>query len=287
MKTAIVTDSNSGIFPEEGEKRGVFILPMPVILDGQEYFEGVNLTSQTFYEKLRDGAEASTSQPAPGDVLALWKKIFAQGFDQIVHIPMSSGLSSSCHTALALAEEHYDGSVFVVDNHRVSVTLRDAVLDALRLKKQGKSAREIQKALEDNAFHSLIYLGVDTLKYFKKNGRCTAAAAALSAVLGIKPLLCCDGERFDVCAKIRGAANCRKKELEAALETAQTLRTGPDTPLSIGAASSFTDPGEASRWFEQVREAFPQDDVHYEPLPFSVVCHTGPDAFGMGISRKL
>lgn len=283
MKTAIVTDTNCGIFPAEGEKLGVFALPMPVILDGKEYFEGVDLTHQEFYRRMEEGADASTSQPAPGDVMALWEKVLGQGYDEIVHLPMSSGLSASCQTALGLAEE-FKGKVKVVDNHRVSVTQYDGVMDALALAARGKTAAEIKEALERTGLESVIFLGVDTLKYFKKNGRCTAATAALGTVLNIKPLLKCDGERFDAIAKVRGTVNCRKKLLEAAVAAADELRRGG--AISVGVAGSFSDEAEEKAWLAEVREAFPNDRIHFEPLSFSVTCHTGPNAFGMGISRR-
>ena len=187
MKTAIVTDSNSGIFPQKGEELGIFVLPMPVILDGQQYFEGVDLTPQAFYQRLEDGADASTSQPAPGDVIALWERVLGQGYDQIVHIPMSSGLSASCATAQGLAAD-FDGKIQVADNHRVSVSQYDAVMDAIALAREGLDAAAIRRELEAGGMDSVIYLGVDTLKFFKKNGRCTAATAALGTVLNIKPL---------------------------------------------------------------------------------------------------
>lgn len=284
MKTAIMTDSNCGIFPEEGKKRGLFVLPMPVILDGKEYFEGVDLDHKSFYQRLEEGADASTSQPAPGDVLALWESVLDQGYDEIVHIPMSSGLSASYQTALGLADE-WKGKVRVVDNHRVSVTQYDSVMDALALQAQGKTAGEIKSELERTGLESVIFLGVDTLKFFKKNGRCTAATAALGTVLNIKPLLKCDGERFDAVAKVRGTAGCRKKLLEAAVEAADELREAG--PISIGVAGSFSDTGEDRAWFEEVQAAFPEDRLHFEPLSFSVACHTGPNAFGLGISRQV
>lgn len=284
MKTAIVTDTNCGIFPEKGKELGIFTLPMPVILDGKEYFEGVDLTHQEFYQRLEGGADASTSQPAPGDVLALWEAVLGQGYDEIVHIPMSSGLSASYHTALGLAAE-FKGKVRVVDNHRISVSEYDGVMDAMALASQGKNAAEIKAELERTGLESIIYLGVDTLKYFKKNGRCTAATAALGTVLNIKPLLKCDGARFDAVAKVRGAINCRKKLLEAAVEAADDLRRGG--PISIGVAGSFADRAEEEGWFEEVKAVFPNDPIHFEPLSFSVICHTGPNAFGLGISRRV
>lgn len=284
MKTAIVTDTNCGIFPAEGEKLGIFTLPMPVILDGKEYFEGVDLTHQAFYRRLEENADASTSQPAPGDVMALWERVLEMGYDEIVHLPMSSGLSASCQTATGLAAE-FKGKVQVVDNHRVSVTQYDGVMDAVALARQGKTAAEIKGALERTGLESVIFLGVDTLKYFKKNGRCTAATAALGTVLNIKPLLKCDGERFDAVAKVRGAVNCRRKLLEEAAAAADELRAVG--PISVGVAGSFSDEAEEKAWLEEVRAALPNDPIHFEPLSFSVTCHTGPNAFGLGISRRV
>ena len=284
MKTAIVADTNCGIFPEDGKKLGIFTLPMPVILDGKEYFEGVDLDHRGFYEKLESGADASTSQPAPGDVMSMWESVLAQGYDEIVHIPMSSGLSASYQTARSLAKE-FGGKVQVVDNHRVSVSEYDSVMDAITLAAQGKTAAEIKRELERTGLESVIYLGVDTLKFFKKNGRCTAATAALGTVLNIKPLLKCDGERFDAIAKVRGTANCRKKLLEAAVAAADELRAGG--AISVGVAGSFADKAQADAWFAEVKAAFPDDTLHFEPLSFSVSCHTGPSAFGVGISRRV
>ncbi len=286
MKTAIVTDSNSGIFPEKGKELGIFVLPMPVILDGKTYFEGVDLTHQEFYQRLAAGADATTSQPAPADVEAMWDSVLAQGFDQIVHIPMSSGLSASCATAQGLAAD-YDGKVQVVDDHRISVSEYDAVMDAIAMAKEGMDAAAIRAELEAGGMDSVIYLGVDTLKYFKKNGRCTATTAALGAVLNIKPLLKCDGERFDAIAKVRGVANCRKQAAElAAQAAAEMLEKG--WSVSVGVAGSFQDPEAEASWVEQVQAALPAGvGMHFEPLSFSVICHTGPDAFGMGISRRL
>lgn len=285
MKVAIVTDSNSGIFPDKGKELGIFVLPMPVILDGKEYFEGVDLDHQAFYQKLEAGADASTSQPAPGDVIALWEQILGQGYDQIVHIPMSSGLSASCTTAQGLAAE-FDGKVQVVNDHRVSVSQYDAVMDAIALAGEGLDAVTIREQLEAGGPDSVIYLGVDTLKYFKKNGRCTAATAALGTVLNIKPLLKCDGERFDAIAKVRGTVNCRKKLVESVVQAVAELQD-QGYPVSVGVASSFVDPDQARQWTQQLQEAVPGVSVHYEPLSFSVICHTGPDAFGVGVSRRL
>jgi len=285
LKTAIVTDSNSGIFPNEGRELDIFIQPMPVILDEKEYFEGVNLEHRDFFRMLQEGADASTSQPAPGDVEELFHRVLGAGFDELVYIPMSSGLSASCQTAQMLAQD-FNGKVQVVDNHRISVTQRDSVMDAKRMCEQGASAAEIKAALEAAAMDSLIYLGVDTLKYFKKNGRCTPATALLGSVFNIKPILKCDGERFDAVAKVRGLAAAQKKLLETAQAAADKLRPEGGR-LSVGAAGSFVDPEAEQAWAQLVHEAFPNDNFRYQPLSFSIVCHTGPNAFGMGFSKEM
>ena len=284
MRTAILTDSNSGIFPEEGERLGVFVMPMPVIIDGKNYVEGVNLTHKDFYQRMAEGAEVSTSQPSPGDVMSMFDQIFSEGYDELVYIPMSSGLSSSYRTAKMLSGE-YEGKVQVVDNHRISVTLYASVLRAKSLAEQGIGAWGIRAVLEATAMNSVVYLGVDTLKYLKKNGRCTPTVAALGDVLGIKPLLICQGERFDRCGLPRSVAACQKALLERTKEAAGTLRPAGGK-LDIGAASTFLNAEDEEDWRQQIQEAFPGDNVHYEPLSFSIACHTGPNAFGVGISRQ-
>lgn len=284
MRTAILTDSNSGIFPVEGDRLGIFVMPMPVILDGREYFEGVDLTPKEFYQRMAEGAEASTSQPSPGDVTAMFDRILSQGYDELVYIPMSSGLSSSYQTARILAEE-YEGRVQVVNNHRVSITLYASVLQAKALADREMEANEIRAALEATAMDSVIYLGVNTLKYFKKNGRCTPAVATLGDALNLKPLLVCRGERFDRCSLTRSVPACQRALLERVRDAADALRV-PGEKLDIGAASTFVSTEAEEDWEQQVREAFPGDHVHYEPLSFSVACHTGPNAFGVGVSRQ-
>lgn len=285
MKTAILTDSNSGIFPEEGERWGIFVMPMPVILDGKEYFEGISLAPKEFYRRMAKGADASTSQPPPGDVVSMFDRILSEGYDELIYIPMSSGLSSSCQTARILAED-YGGRIQIVDNHRISVTLYASVLHARKLAEQGMGASEIRAVLEDTAVDSVVYLGVNTLQYFKKNGRCTAAVAALGDVLNLKPLLICKGERFDRCCLSRSVPACQKALLERARDAANALRPAGGK-LDIGAASTFVSSEAEKNWEQQIREAFPVDHVHYEPLSFSIACHTGPNAFGVGISRQM
>ena len=203
MKTAVMTDSNSGIKPEEGKKLGIFSLPMPVIIDGEVYFEGKDITQEQFYGDMIAGKNITSSQPSPGDVLDMWDEILNSGYDQVVYVPMSSGLSASCHAATQLAED-YDGRVQVVDDHRISVTMRQSVLEAKWMADNGASALEIKEKLEADAYKSSIYIAVDTLEYLKKGGRVTAAGAAIGAVLNIKPVLTIQGEKLDAFAKVRG-----------------------------------------------------------------------------------
>ncbi len=285
MRTAIVTDSNSGIFEAEGRDLGIFVIPMPVIIEGKEYLEGVNLFHEEFYQYLMDNRELSTSQPTPGSVLAAWDRALSEGFDELVYIPMSSGLSSSCQTALMLAED-YDGKVQVVDNHRISITQRNSVLDALYLAQNGLSATEIKARLEQAAYDSLVYVGVETLDFLKRGGRVTAAGAAIGTVLNIKPLLIIKGEKLDAYAKVRGTKHCQKREIEAMVDYANQLRQ-EDCAFRVGVAGSFLRKEEDQEWFEMVKESFPGEEVFYNRLTFSVSCHVGPGAFGMGISKKI
>lgn len=285
MRTAIVTDSNSGIFEAEGRDLGVFVIPMPVIIEGKEYLEGVNLFHEEFYQYLMDNRELSTSQPTPGSVLAAWDRALSEGFDELVYIPMSSGLSSSCQTALMLSED-YDGKVQVVDNHRISITQRNSVLDALYLAQNGLSATEIKARLEQAAYDSLVYVGVETLDFLKRGGRVTAAGAAIGTVLNIKPLLIIKGEKLDAYAKVRGTKHCQKREIEAMVDYANQLRQ-EGCAVRVGAAGSFLRKEEDQEWFEMVKESFPGEEVFYNRLTFSVSCHVGPGAFGMGISKKI
>ena len=208
MKTAVMTDSNSGITAAEGKELGVFIVPMPVIIDGVTYFEGKNLLQPDFFESLMSGKDVSTSQPSPGDLMELWNRVLALGYDDIVYIPMSSGLSNSYASAAVLAEE-YDHRVHVVDNHRISIPQLASVMDAVKLVSEGRTAGEIKELLEKAALEASIYIAVDTLEFLKKGGRVTPAAAAIGSVLGIKPLLSIQGDKLDAYAKVRGMKRCR------------------------------------------------------------------------------
>ena len=216
MKTAILTDTNSVITAEEGKRVGIYVLPMPVIINGTYYLEGVDITNEQLYRAAADGRELSSSQPSPGDLMAMWDRILGDGYEDLVYIPMSSGLSGSCHTACVLAEE-YGAKVWVADNHRISVTLMESVFDAKWLAGQGKTAKEIKACLEANAHRSSIYITVNSLSYLKKSGRITLAAAGLADILGIKPILTIQGEKLEPFAKARGVRQSERKTLPCSI----------------------------------------------------------------------
>lgn len=285
MDVAIVTDSNSGISIEEGIKLGVYVVPMPVILEGKTYYEGVDLTHKEFYQCLLEHREVSSSQPSPADVTDMWDALFALGYTELVYIPMSSGLSGSYQTAQALAQD-YEGRVQVVNNHRISVTQRHSVRDALILKEKGCSAKEIKEILEQTAYESIIYVGVETLEYLKKGGRVTHAGAAMGNLLSIKPLLIIAGERLDAYAKARGTKNCKKRLLTEMKKCADEFHKNGNE-FYVGVAGSFGKREEHQEWMEMAREVFDGEDIRYDPLTFSISCHVGPGAFGMGISKKI
>lgn len=285
MRTAIVTDSNSGIFEEEGRKLGIHVVPMPVIIEGKTYYEGVDLTHGEFYQCFLEHKNVSSSQPSPDDVMGVWDRVFAEGHEEIVYIPMSSGLSGSCQTAAALAKD-YGGRVHVVDNHRISVTQRHSVQDALTLADRGFSAKEIKDILERTAYESIIYVGVETLEYLKKNGRVTPAGAAMGTVLNIKPLLIIEGERLDAFAKVRGTKACKKRLLQEMKKKADEFHED-GAGLRVGVAGSFGNREDDREWMAMAQEVFGGEEIGYDPLTFSVGCHVGPGAFGMGISKKV
>lgn len=285
MNVAIVTDSNSGIFEEEGKILGVHVIPMPVILEGKTYYEGIDLTHEEFYQCLEEKREVFSSQPSPAEVLDMWDKLLLSEYDELVYIPMSSGLSGSCQTAQVLAQD-YEEKVQVVDNHRISVTQRQSVLDALMLKEKGCSAKEIKEALEQTAYESIVYVGVETLEYLKMGGRVTPAGAAMGTLLSIKPLLVIAGERLDAYAKVRGTKSCKKRLLMEMKTIADEFHKNSDE-IYVGVAGSFGKKEEHQEWMEMGQEMFPWEDVKYDPLTFSISCHVGPGAFGMGISRKI
>lgn len=286
MKTAVMTDSNSGITPEEGKKIGIYSLPMPVIIEGDVFYEGKNITQEEYYGAMTSGKNVTTSQPSPGAVMDMWDGILKEGYEQVVYIPMSSALSASCHAAIQLSEE-YDGKVQVVDDHRISVTMRESVLEAKWMANQGMTAEEIKKKLEENAYNSSIYIAVDTLEYLKKGGRVTAAGAAIGAVLNIKPVLTIQGEKLDAFTKVRGMKKAELKMLEAIEEDLNTRFADVDRKqLRLGAAGTFQKQEDADQWYKMVKDTFENeiDDIYYDSLSFSIGCHVGPNAIGIGIS---
>ena len=287
MKTAVLTDTNSGITVAEGEKLGIYVLPMPVIVQDHCYLEGVDITNEQLYKAMISDQEVSSSQPSPGEVMALWDRVFKDGYDEIVYIPMSSGLSGSCHSAAQLAED-YDGKVYVVDNHRISVTLMESVLDGKALAKQGKSACEIKKILEEQSYQASIYVAVDSLKYLKKSGRITASAAAIANMFSIKPVLSIQGEKLDLFAKVRGLKQSEKKMIEALKADLQTrFEDVPKERIRIATAGTFEDEEDSRKWQAYVQSAFPEADVYYVPLSCSIACHVGVNAVGVGATIIL
>ncbi len=284
MSVAIVTDTNSGIGVEEGRDLGIYVLPMPVLIDGAVRYEGVDLTPEEFYRLQAEGHQVQSCQATPGEVMRLWDQAL-QAHQELVYIPMTSGLSGACQTGKMLAAE-YGGRVQVADNHRISVTQRNSVMDALDLADRGWSAAEIREELERTAYDSIIYIGVDTLEYLRRGGRITPAAAAMGTVLQIKPLLKIEGQRLDAYAKVRGRKGCMRRLVEAMEQSAAEFRR-QGGPLCIGAAGSFLDPEERDAWIDMARQAFPEEEIFYDPLSLSIGCHVGPNAFGMAVTRRL
>ncbi len=285
-KIAIATDSNSGITQAQGRELGIFVLPMPFYINDELFLEDITLSQEQFYQRLAEDADVKTTQPSPGDVTDLWDKIL-QDYDQIVYIPMSSGLSSSCETAMMLSQD-YEDKVFVVNNQRISVTQRQSVLDALTMVQAGKSAQEIHDYLEQTKFDSDIYITVDTLKYLKKGGRCTPAAAALGAVLGIKPVLRIKGEKLDSFAKVRGWKAAKKAMIDAIHQTMETEFAGLSGPEQLHIAAAYTgDRADAQEWLEELEALFPGYPIHMDPLSLSVACHIGPGARAVTVTKAL
>lgn len=287
MKVAVMVDTNSGIFRQEGERMGVFVMPMPVVIDEKTYYEGENLTLDTLFEHLVGGKHVTSSQPAPGALLEMWEHILKSGYDEVVYIPMSSGLSSSCQTAAMLSKD-FDGKVEVVDNHRISVPQYGSVLDALKLADEGKNALEIKEALEASAFDCSIYIAVDTLEFLKRGGRITVAAATIGSVLNIKPVLTIQGDKLDAFAKVRGTKKGRAKILESIQKDLEhRFNNIPREHIRIATAGTFRNPEDAEIWRKEVEAHFPGFEVIYFNLGCSVGTHVGPEAFAAGIYRTL
>jgi DegV family protein with EDD domain len=282
-KIAIVTDSNSGINNDLPE--GVFVVPMPCLINDEDYFEGINLSYEDFYKMLAEDATVSTSQPSIGNLSDFWTDILKE-YDEIVHIPMSSGLSQACATATNLAKD-FGGRVFVVDNHRVSITLKESVFDAIKLREQGKTSAEIQKYLVETSADSAIYIAVETMKYLKKCGRVTPAAAMIGSILKIKPVLQIHGEKLDRYMLARGSIKAREVLKEALKKELETQFASYTAKGEMCVSVAYTDNiQEAEKFIEEFKALMPSVPLHFtDPLPLSVSCHIGPGALGVSCSR--
>lgn len=281
-RIAVVTDSNSGITQAQAKELGIHVVPTPFFINGDLYLEDITLTRDAFFEKLNDDAEISTSQPAPGDLLDTWDKVLEE-YDEVVHIPLSKSLSSACETAIMLSKD-YDGKVQVVNNQRVSVMQRESVTDALRLAEAGKSATEIKEILEAEKFNACAYITVDTLKYLKKGGRVTPAAAAIGAVLNIKPVLVVNGEKLDSIAKVRGWKASKKAMLDAAEKDLQEKYANEDMVLY---AVSTCSEEETEEWRQEIVARFPDYEVRKDYLSLSVSCHIGAGALAVAYAKVV
>lgn len=283
MKTAVMTDTNSGITLAEGSSNGIYVLPMPVMIDGKDFMEELTLGSEELYRALGEDREIVSSQPSPGDLTAMWEKIFSDGYDELVYIPMSSGLSGSCNTAKALAAD-YDGRVVVIDNHRISITLLDSVYDAKYMADSGSSAGEIRSYLEENAYNNDIYITLHSLKRITRTGRITSAGAAIATVLNLKPILKIQGGKLDAYAKARGMAAAEEKMLEAVHNDLESKYAGiPKEHLSIGAAGTMETAEEINRWVDIVQNEFKGYKVTYRPLSCSIASHVGTGTQGVAV----
>ena len=285
-KIAIITDSNSGINFEAGKEIGVRVLPMPFLIDGKTYYEEISLSQTDFFEKLESDVDISTSQPSPESVMKIWDDALEEA-DEVVYIPMSSGLSSSCHTALMLADD-YEGKVQVVDNQRISVTQRQSVLDALELAKRGLTAAQIKEELERAKFESSIYIMLDTLKYLKKGGRITPAAAALGSALRLKPVLTIQGEKLDAFAIAKTKKQGVKKMLSAIEDDINSRFGGVDHMENIHMEIAHTkNPEAAEELRQQIIEKFGVKQVDLYPLSLSIACHIGPGSLAVACSKVI
>ena len=290
-KIAILTDSNSGITQKEGKELGIKVIPMPFNIDGEEYLEDINLTQEQFYQRLTSGAKVSTSQPSSGYVTSIWDELL-EDYDQVIYIPMSSGLSKSCETAINAAKVNYEGKVFVVDNQRISVTQRQSVLDAMELARCGYDGKQIYDKLMEIKFDSDIFIMVDTLEYLKKGGRITAAAAALGGMLKLKPILLIKGEKLDKFRmRNRSIETAKEIMLDACLEKVNGYlkdKDGRTDNIYYEVAYSGVDKTDADAFIKMIKEKIGEDkEVYCAPLSLSVSCHIGPGSLAMAICKKM
>lgn len=286
-KIAIITDSNSGITQKQGEELGIYVLPMPFTINEETYFEDINLEAEKFYQEQTAGSDILTSQPSPETVMGLWDKLLNEGYEEIVHIPMSSGLSGSCQSALMLAQD-YDGKVQVVNNQRISVTQRQSAMDAKALAENGYHADEIREKLEEDKFNSSIYIMLDTLYYLKKGGRITPAAAALGTILRLKPVLQIQGEKLDAYAKARTTEQGKSIMVKAIKSDMENRFDGLTDGTGYHIAMAHTqNPEAAEAWREEVLKEFPAAEIYMDRLPLSIACHIGPGALAITVSKKM
>lgn len=286
-KIAIITDSNSGITQKQGEEQGIYVLPMPFMINDETYFEDINLDAEKFYQEQTAGSDILTSQPSPESVTSLWDKLLGEGYDEIVHIPMSSGLSGSCQSAMMLAQD-YDGKVQVVNNQRISVTQRQSAFDAKVLAANGYHAEEIREKLEADKFNSSIYIMLDTLYYLKKGGRITPAAAALGTILRLKPVLQIQGEKLDAYAKARTTEQGKSIMVKAIKSDMESRFGGITDGTGYHIAMAHTqNQAAAEAWREEVSKEFPAADIYIDRLPLSIACHIGPGALAITATKKM
>ena len=284
-KIAVITDSNAHITPQEAEKLGISVVPMPFMIGDETFYEGITLSREEFYEKMESGANIATSQPSPSDVMKIWDEAL-KTHDEVVYIPMSSGLSGSCQSARMLADD-YDGKVQVVNNQRISVTQKRSVLDALEMAEMGMSAAEIREELEHVKYESSIYIMLDTLYYLKKGGRITPAAAAVGTLLRIKPVLQIKGERLDAFSKARTMNQGKNIMINAMKHDIETLYGGTDKENVWLYAVHGNVPDQFAEFSQEVRAAFPAFKVQDDVLSLSIACHIGPGALAIACSKKI
>ena len=289
-KIGVLTDSNSGITQDEGKKLGIRVIPMPFFINGEEYLEDINLTQEGFYEKLLSGASVSTSQPSIGYVNSIWDEMLTE-YDSIIYIPMSSGLSKSCESALNSAKASYEGKVYVIDNQRISVTQRQSVLDTIEMINKGLDVETIVSKLMENKMHSDIFIMVDTLKYLKQGGRITPTAAALGGLLKIKPVLLIKGEKLDSFKMrnrtLENAKEIMIKAIRNCVEGYLKDLDGKTDNVHFGIAYTGTDRQFADEFKEMVQKEFNTTDIAVYPLSLSVSCHIGPGALALAVTKAI
>lgn len=281
---AIITDSNAGITQEEAANLGIYVVPMPFTIDNTDYYEGINLTQDEFYKKLEEDVDIMTSQPSPDSVMNIWEKAL-ETHDEIVYLPMSSGLSGSCQTAYMLSMD-FEDKVYVVDNQRISVTLKQSILDAIALSGAGKSGSEIKDILENDKFNSSIYIMLDTLKYLKKGGRITPAAAALGELLKLHPVLQIQGDKLDAFAKARTSSQGKSMMIAAIKEDCEK-RFGGLNPKNVTIFVAYSYGNEYDSFIEELKEEFPDFNITAQPLSLSISCHIGPGALALACTKNL